>query len=218
MFLSRFCLSALFISGLVGCGSQLPEATYTSTGLIADQGAIRIWRKDYGRQPSIILSVYSPYNGTSAVIGRYEYLDGKLSQVNEVRMDELRTKVQLRFDADNHVSYMQRQQGAVKTSLTEDDISRYHYESQQLVELSGALNVGRITLVQGKWQDGRVTTCEGKHVSLPIDAETFARATNKISHPNEPFNVAWLEGPEGTQLLLATNEAVCQWSIDKPLS
>lgn len=30
-------------------------------------------------------------------------------------------------------------------------------------------------------------------------------------HATRPLNVAWLEAPEGTQLLLVVEDDVCQW-------
>ncbi len=71
---------------------------------------------------------------------------------------------------------------------------------------------GRVVLRQGRWQANHtVQTCEGETVKPDLDAYALERVERRQSHSSAAVSVAWLEAPEGVQLLLVANEDFCRW-------
>ncbi|MDN6116055.1 MAG: DUF1481 domain-containing protein, partial [Enterobacterales bacterium] len=82
--MAALLIAAGLSAALSGCSTQNTSPRFTATGYIADQGMMRIWRKDDPQhQPQTIMSVYSPLEGKGTVISYYAYQDGKLNLVRQ---------------------------------------------------------------------------------------------------------------------------------------
>ena len=50
--------------GLSACGMHSDLPAFSASGYVADQGVVRLWRKDDDQhRPVVLMSVYSPYHG-----------------------------------------------------------------------------------------------------------------------------------------------------------
>ena len=140
---------------LTACSYHQSPPAFTATGYIADRGAMRLWRKDDTVSGRVTLeSVYSPYRGGDTTVTRYEYQQGEVRQIRRQQSGEQPESVQLRFDAQGHLSFMQRERGQRRESLSDDETALYQFEARRLLDVSQALRVGRVRLKQGglaKW-------------------------------------------------------------------
>ncbi|SPZ20678.1 Protein of uncharacterised function (DUF1481) [Providencia rettgeri] len=122
---------------------------------------------------------------------------------------------QLRFDKNNEVIFMQRTQDGYKTPLSTDEITRWRFEAERILETNTALIVGGVKLYQGRWHQGKVTTCEGdvREVTFEPYAENWLQSRAKVWHSQ--LNLAWLESSEGNQLLMVADTDFCRWQPSK---
>lgn len=219
LFIRKGLLVLGAISILSACSSnspQLPE--FSASGFIADDGVIRMWRLNNAKsEPLVLMVVYSPYKGTDTSVNFFEYRMGKLWQIRSQIMNQGSGNIteQLRFNKNNDVIFMQREQANNKTSLTEDEITRWRFEAERILETNTALIVGKIELHQGRWQQGKVTTCQGdvREVKFEPYAENWLQSRSKVWH--NQLNIAWLESPEGSQLLMVADTDFCRWEPSK---
>lgn len=197
--------------GLSACSSS-PDTRFLSTGYVADQGIVRIWRKDDRyHQPQAVMSVYTPLHGKDTVVSRYEYRDGRLALVRQMFGGSGQVSLLLRFDEKGEVSFMQRQLDGRKEALSPDDIARSQFMARHMVEMSDALQVGKVYLHQGRWSNGVYTSCAGVPQKLALEAWQQAWIVRRAAETAMPLGIAWLEAPEGAQLLLVANENFCSW-------
>ena len=56
-----------------------------------------------------------------------------------------------------------------------------------------------------------VTTCEGQTIKPDLDSQAIAHIERRQSRSSVDVSVAWLEAPEGSQLLLVANSDFCRW-------
>ncbi len=217
LFIRRWGLFGLFAVILTACSHRqdtLPS--FTASGYIADRGVMRLWRNDDQSQQTVtILSVYSPYEGNNTVISRYQYLNDQVRQINRTQNGTHPQTVQIRFDEKGNVSFMQRQRDQVREKLSDDELALYQFEANRLLEDSHSLRVGHVHLEQGQWRDGAMVNCQGKAVDPDFDRRSLSWITARSKRATGPLGVAWLEAPEGTQLLLAANEDFCRWQPKK---
>lgn len=67
-------------------------------------------------------------------------------------------------------------------------------------------------LRQGRWHaDQSVTTCEGDTVKPDFDSRALGHIASRQSRSRVEVSIAWLEAPEGSQLLLVANQDYCTW-------
>ncbi|XBS70004.1 DUF1481 domain-containing protein [Acerihabitans sp. KWT182] len=190
--------------------------SFTASGYIADRGVVRLWRNDDQAQQAItILSVYSPYEGDNTIVSRYQYLSDQVRQINRTQTGAHSQAVQIRFDDKGNVAFMQRQRDQVREKLNDDELARYQYEANRLLADSHSLRVGHVHLLQGQWRNGGMYDCQGKAIAPDFDSRSLSRITARAKHASAPLGVAWLEAPEGTQLLLVANEDFCRWQPKK---
>lgn len=110
---------------------------------------------------------------------------------------------------------MQRVEQGNKTSLSSDEITRWRFDAERVLETNTALIVGGVKLYQGHWQQGKITTCEGdvRDVTFEPYAENWLQ--NRASAWRSKLNLAWLESDEGTQLLMVADTDFCRWQPSK---
>lgn len=130
----------------------MPE--FSASGFISDAGVVRLWRlNDQKSNPQVIVAVYSPYQGKNTTITFFEYRQNKLWQIRYQSFDyKNKQQQQLRFDQNDHIIFMQRIINNNKIPLTKDDIVRWRFESERLIELSNILIAGNVHLYQGHWR------------------------------------------------------------------
>ncbi|ATM97559.1 lipoprotein [Yersinia frederiksenii] len=198
--------------GLSACSSQSGTPQFSASGYIADNGVVRLWRQDNAQQqPLVLMSVYSPYSGDNTRVTFYEYQNGLLREIRRNDLGHNPQSVELRFDDQGQVSFMQRQLATRREQLSMDNIAVYQLEAKRILELSSALRAGNVRLIQGRWQEGIVTTCAGKTLRLSLDDNSQAWLNKRGANSAEPLGVAWLDSPEGQQLLLVANQDFCRW-------
>lgn len=198
--------------GLSACSSQSGSPQFSASGYIADSGVVRLWRQDNAQQqPLVLMSVYSPYSGDNTRVTFYEYQNGILHEIRRNDLGHNPQSVELRFDEQGLVSFMQRQLAERREQLSADEIAVYQLEAKRILDLSSALRVGNVRLIQGGWQDGIVTTCAGKTLRLSLDDNSQVWLSQRGGKSAQPLGVAWLDSPEGQQLLLVANQDFCRW-------
>ncbi|BBU97826.1 DUF1481 domain-containing protein [Providencia rettgeri] len=204
---------------LSACSSNAPKLPeFSASGFIADDGVIRMWRLNNAKsQPLVLMVVYSPYKGTDTSVNFFEYRSGNLWQIRSQILNQKNGDIteQLRFDKNNEVIFMQRTQDGYKTPLSTDEITRWRFEAERILETNTALIVGGVKLYQGRWQQGKVTTCEGdvREVTFEPYAENWLQSRAKVWHSQ--LNLAWLESSEGNQLLMVADTDFCRWQPSK---
>ncbi|MBG5894681.1 hypothetical protein CHI95_20770 [Providencia rettgeri] len=204
---------------LSACSSNAPKLPeFSASGFIADDGVIRMWRlNDAKSQPLVLMVVYSPYKGTDTSVNFFEYRSGNLWQIRSQILNQKNGDIteQLRFDKNNEVIFMQRTQDGYKTPLSTDEITRWRFEAERILETNTALIVGGVKLYQGRWHQGKVTTCEGdvREVTFEPYAENWLQSRAKVWHSQ--LNLAWLESSEGNQLLMVADTDFCRWQPSK---
>jgi hypothetical protein len=211
-----FVRRALMVVGVTGflsaCSLHSSTPTFTASGYVADQGIIRLWRKDDDQQrPLVVMSVYSPYSGPGTITTLYEYQHGVLSQIKRTDADGDRDSILLRLSEDGTVSFMQRQLATRREQLSSDDITRYQNQARRILALSDAQRAGNVKLLQGRWQHGVVQTCQGEQIKPGLDSSSTAWIERRANNSSQPVSVAWLVAPEGSELLLVANEDFCRW-------
>ncbi|WP_369309685.1 DUF1481 domain-containing protein [Providencia rettgeri] len=204
---------------LSACSSNAPKLPeFSASGFIADDGVIRMWRlNDAKSQPLVLMVVYSPYKGTDTSVNFFEYRFGNLWQIRSQILNQKGGDIteQLRFNKNNDVIFMQRVQDGSKRPLSNDEITRWRFEAERVLETNTALIVGGVKLYQGRWQQGKVTTCEGdvREVTFEPYAENWLQNRAKVWHSQ--LNLAWLESSEGNQLLMVADTDFCRWQPSK---
>lgn len=102
--------------------------------------------------------------------------------------------------------------GAEAAAFSNDQIALYRYRAEQIRQTSDALRLGRVILRQGRWHaDHTVTTCEGETLKPDLDSWAISHIERRQNHSSVEVSVAWLEAPEGSQLLLVANSDFCHW-------
>lgn len=208
------CLSGLAFLLLAGCSSSSVEPTLFASGYIADDGVVRIWRKeDDKHRPLGIASIFTSNSGDS-IVTRYEFLAGSLSQIdrqiqlNDKTQQQLPVAERLRLNEEGNVTFMQRQLPDRREMLDVNEISYLRYISQQMIEKSDALREGGVRLWQGWLKNGRIFTCSGSGANPGFDQQQVVWLS-KQAQENSKLGMAWLESSQGTQLLLAVADDLC---------
>ena len=97
--------------------------------------------------------------------------------------------------------------GAATVSLSKEHGSK---DSTSFATHRDDLLSGRVLLQQGRWQaDGSVTGCDGQRRQAEFDAGEQQQILRQQRLARGALNVAWLEAPAGTQLLLVTADDLC---------
>lgn len=196
---------------LAACSHDSSLPPFTASGFAGDQGAIRIWRKDSGGETHL-LSAFSPWHRGNTSLAEYRWQGDALTLIELNIYANPPEHIRVRFDDRGELSFMQREVNGQKQQLSSDQIALYHYRAEQIRQTSDALRQGRVVLRQGRWQANRtVQTCEGKTVKPDLDSFALNRIEQRQTRSAAAVSVAWLEAPEGAQLLLVANGDFCRW-------
>lgn len=216
LLLRRMMMIGLMAWLLSACSSHSDLPSFTASGYIADRGVMRLWREDDSAQQSVnLISVYSPFRGADTVVTRYEFLQDEVRLIHRSQQGLHPEIIQIRFDEQGNPSFMQRQRDNQREKLSHDELALYQFEARRLLDVSQSLRVGRVRLVQGQWRNGVLKTCAGQQVSPDFERRASAWITSRSYHSTGQLGIAWLQAPEGTQLLLVANEDFCHWQPTK---
>ncbi|HAL2912795.1 TPA: DUF1481 domain-containing protein [Escherichia coli] len=198
--LLSFWRRSLMLAGalfLTACSHNSSLPPFTASGFAEDQGAVRIWRKDSG----------------DTTTREYRWQGDNLTLININVYSKPPVNIRARFDDRGDLSFMQRESDGQKQQLSNDQIDLYRYRAAQIREISDALRQGRVVLRQGRWHamEQTVTTCEGQTIKPDLDSQAIAHIERRQSRSSVDVSVAWLEAPEGSQLLLVANSDFCRW-------
>jgi len=196
---------------LTACSSnKLPP--FTASGYVADQGVVRIWRKDNSDSSVHMLTAFSPYGNGATTTNEYRWQGDSLVFIEQNIQGEPPEHSKVRFDDSGELSFMQREVNGQKQQLSKEQIALYQYQAARTRETSEALRIGKVVLRQGRWhRDGTVTTCEGETFRPKLDNPSLSHIARRQSHSSLEVSIAWLEAPEGSQLLLVANQDFCSW-------
>lgn len=196
---------------LTACSNKsLPP--FTASGYVADQGVVRIWRKDNGGGSVHMLTAFSPYRNGATSTSEYRWQGEDLIFIEQNTQGQSPEHIKVRFDDRGALSFMQREVNGQKQQLSNEQIALYQYQATQTKTTSEALRIGKVVLRQGRWhRDGTVTTCEGETSRPKLDSEALSHIERRQNHSSLDVSIAWLEAPEGSQLLLVANQDFCTW-------
>ncbi|QQK73783.1 DUF1481 domain-containing protein [Pectobacterium versatile] len=211
LLLRRLCGAGLVLIAVVACSSRTAPPEVFASGYVADRGVVRLWRKDDAQNTTTLTTVYNPLQGNGLVVTRYTFQQDKLREIQRNQLGAQQEDMRLRFAEDGTVSFMQRQLAERRESVSDDEIALYQFDAKRMLELSDVLRAGKVRLKQGKWLEGQVQSCDGTVVRPDFDSDSREWIVQQKAHATRPLNVAWLEAPEGTQLLLVVEDDVCQW-------
>lgn len=212
MLIRQGLLALGFGSLLSACSVQPEFPPFSASGYIADDGAVRMWRLNADNQPRVLMSVFSPYrSGQQTVVTVYEYRRGRLWQIRAEYLGDNGFSEQIRLDQEGNTIFMQRDKDGHKSPLTTDEITRMTFVADRELMLNSALVVGDIRLKQGQWRDNYVTDCRGNKSYIEFDAETERFLAKRQRSSASPIYIAWLDSPEGREILLAANDNFCKW-------
>ncbi len=172
---------------------------------------MRVWRKDSGDDVHL-LSVFSPWRHGTTTTSEYRWQGDSLSLIELNVYSQPPEHIRIRFDDRGELSFMQRDVDGQKQQLSSDQIALYRYRADQIRQTSDALRQGRVVLRQGRWHgNNTITTCEGETLKPDLESWAINHIERRQSHSSVEVSVAWLEAPEGSQLLLVANEDFCHW-------
>lgn len=204
-------ITSLILLLLVGCSSHSNRPEFTASGYLADRGAVRIWRKDDGKQISHMMTIFTPFSGGSSETTEYHWQGGKPVAIERVVSGSSPDNVTLRFDQEGRLNYMQRQLPGRREPLSDDQVALYLFDAERMVKISDDLLSGRVVLLQGQWSPaGSVMTCQGAEVRPVFDSPEQAYITRQLAATSGPLSIAWLEAPGDTQLLLVSSDDFCR--------
>ncbi len=196
---------------LSACSHDSSLPPFTASGYADDQGAVRLWRKDADGETHL-LAAFSPWRSGNTSTSEYRWQGDTLTLIELNIYSKTPEHIRARFDDHGELSFMQREVDGQKQQLSSDQIALYKFRAEQLRLTSDALRHGRVVLRQGRWHaDQTVTTCEGQTVKPDLEAWALSRIQRRQNHSSLEVSVAWLEAPEGSQLLLVANEDFCTW-------
>lgn len=205
------------LSGLAGvllltaCSHNNALPPFTASGYADTQGAVRIWRKDSGDETRL-LSAFSPWHSGSTSTSEYRWQGDKLQLIELNIFSHPPEHIRARFDSNGELSFMQREVDGQKQQLSSDQVALYRYRAEQIRQTSDALRLGKVVLRQGRWHaDQSVTTCEGETVKPDFDNRALGHIASRQKRSSAEVSIAWLEAPEGSQLLLVANQDYCTW-------
>ncbi|CAY72578.1 DUF1481 domain-containing protein [Erwinia pyrifoliae] len=196
---------------LAGCSTRSDLPDLTASGYLADGGAVRIWRKNHQQQVVRLMTEYTPFSGAAVETSDYLWQQGKLMSIERRVIGGQPDNVTLRFDQDGNISFMQRQLVGRREALSADAVALYQFDGQRMLKISDDLLSGRVLLKQGKWQpDGTVASCKGGRVRPQLDSTELGRIARHQRDVSGLPDIAWLEAPAGTELLMITATDLCQ--------
>ncbi|WP_026042893.1 DUF1481 domain-containing protein [Pantoea sp. A4] len=202
----------LFSLLLTACSSHQKIPPFTASGYLADRGTVRIWRLNDGDQSIHLRAVYTPFTGDSREVTDYSWHDNQLVSLRKTLNGKQPDDVTLRFDHAGALSFMQRQLAGRREAVSPESVELYKFDADRLLKASNALLNGQVWLKQGHWLgDGQVRSCEGQIISPAFTDSDRRYVLQQQARLQTPLMVAWLEAPQGVQLVWYSAQDECSW-------
>lgn len=194
------CSCALF--------QKKPEAH--ATGYLADRGVVRIWQHTTSSGYTTLQTIFTPFDGSNESEALYHWDQESLVSVAKQSLQGPENSFSARFSRiDGTTSFMQQKSATSRQSLTVNELEFAKFEAQRMVEVSRDLISGRVVLHQGRWLSVQhVETCDGTLAQFQFNNRENQRLSSLSQQ--SPAYVAWIEAPEGQQVLLMTARNLCQ--------
>lgn len=207
----RSVITGLLLLSLTGCQSAGDAPPFGASGYLADRGVVRLWRKNSDSDKIAIRTLYTPFDSGITEQTDYQWQNGQLILVRRHTSGTAPDDVTLRFDSQGNVSFMQRQLASQREAVSTDSIELYRFDAQRMLQVSNGLQAGRVHLQQGQWKgNDQVVTCDNSLLDAGLDRTSQQLITRQQQHSDNPLYIAWLQGPEGTQLLKISTENLCR--------
>lgn len=196
---------------LAGCQSMGDAPPFGASGYLADRGVVRLWRKNSDSDRIAIRTLYTPFDSPITEQTDYQWQSGQLMLVKRHISGAAPDDVTLRFDNQGHISFMQRQLANQREAVSTDSIELYRFDAQRMLQISNGLQAGGIVLRQGIWKgNDQVLNCDNRLQATGLDLATRQLISRQQQHSDKPLYIAWLQGPEGTQLLKTSLDNLCR--------
>ncbi len=210
MYRALHILIILFLStSLLSCSLWFTPVKTQATGYLSERGVIRLWQRDSSAEITKLVSIFSAFDDRPEVETEYTFDHERLISLNRYALDKQKNGYQIRFDTEGNVAFMQQQLSSHREALTHDEIALAQFEAQRQLKLSQQLNRGHIVLRQAQWKSGQQLQDCFRHTMQynfnAIESQQLHRQAEQGA-----VYVAWLDAPEGQQLLLITARNLCQ--------
>jgi len=204
----------LLICSLSSCALFQKKPETHATGYLAERGVVRIWQHTTPSGFIALDSLFTPFDGTDEVETTYLWDQQQLIHIDRKSLGAHEDSMTVRFSrTDGTTSFMQQTTASTRRPLTLNEIELAKFEAQRLLDVSRDLISGRIELHQGHWLSSQqVENCQGGVEYLDLGSRDYNRLTG-LSQQSKSY-VAWLEAPEGRQVLLTTSRNLCQQQPD----
>lgn len=206
----RKVIPGLIILLLAGCQSATAPP-FSASGYLADRGVVRLWRKNSDPDRIAIRTLYTPFDSHITEQTDYQWQNGQLILIKRQVTGSAPDDVTLRFGSQGNISFMQRQLANEREAVSADTVDLYRFDAQRMLQVSNGLQAGRVSLSQGLWEGhNRVLRCDRQTITAGLDRDSVQMINRQSGRSGEPVYIAWLQGPEGTQLLKVSRDNLCQ--------
>ncbi|MBT0722779.1 DUF1481 domain-containing protein [Tatumella sp. TA1] len=202
------------ICSLCSCALFKTKPESHATGYLADRGVVRIWQHTSSAGFTTLDTIFTPFNGSNETETRYHWNQQQLVSISKKSLQGPEDSLDARFSRiDGTTTFMQRKSAVNRQPLTVNELELAKFEAQRIAEVSRDLISGRVALHQGRWLAAQqVESCEGALEQFSFENKDNAQL-NRLSR-QAPVYVAWLDAPEGQQVLLMTARNICQQRPD----
>ncbi|WP_241609595.1 DUF1481 domain-containing protein [Rosenbergiella australiborealis] len=209
----RTLLLSLLLCSLCSCASFQKKPKTYSTGYLADRGVVRIWQHTSSSGYTTLQSLFTPFDGSSETETIYHWDQEHLVSITKTSLQGPENSFSARFSRiDGTTSFMQQKFATSRQPLSVNELELAKFEAQRELEMSRDLLSGSVVLHQGHWLSAQqVENCEGTPEQFYFDSRESQRLIDMSR--KGPVYVAWIDAPEGQQLLLMTSNDVCQQKL-----
>ncbi|WP_241618282.1 DUF1481 domain-containing protein [Rosenbergiella epipactidis] len=210
LFSYRSFLLLPFFCSLCSCALFQKKPESHATGYLADRGVVRIWQHTTSSNYTTLQTIFTPFDDSNESEAVYHWDQDSLVSITKQSLQGPEDHFSARFSRkDGTTTFMQQKYATSRQPLTVNELELAKFEAQRLLEASRDLIDGRVALHQGRWlSTQQVETCDRNLVQFHFtDREN--QGLSSLSQQS-PAYVAWIEAPEGQQVLLMTTRNLCQ--------
>lgn len=210
LFSYRTLLILPFFCSLSSCALFQKKPETHATGYLADRGVVRIWQHTTSSNYTMLQTVFTPFDGSDESEAIYHWDEESLVSISKQSLQGPENRFSARFSRkDGTTTFMQQKYANSRQPLTVNELELAKFEAQRVLEVSRDLINGRVTLHQGRWlSDQQVETCD--RTLAPFRSNDRENQRLRSLSQQSPAYVAWIEAPEGQQVLLMTTRNLCQ--------
>ena len=213
-FSCRLFILLPFFCSLCSCGLFHKKAETHATGYLADRGLVRIWQHITPSNYTTLQTLFTPFDGSGESEAIYHWDQDSLVSVTTQSLQGPENSFSARFSRkDGTTTFMQQKYATSRQPLTANELELAKFDAQRLLELSRELINGKVKLYQGRWlSDLQIEKCDKTFVQFQLTNREIQRLSSLSQQ--SPAYIAWIEAPEGQQVLLMTARNLCQQQPD----